>query len=364
MKYILQIVASLRIGGAEKVARDIGLFSEPSEYQNHYIVFENKIQPYEQALLDHECKIFHIASPGANYISYIKTLKNLMREYNYSAVHVHTMFNAGWAMYVAKQMKVPVRIAHAHSSLDIKGGLSVKAYETLMRHLILSCATDLIACGEKAGIRLFGEKAYGERARLIFNGIDTDIFAFNSVSRNKIRSRYKLSNCFVIGNVGHLEEVKNQKYLLKLFPEILKIKPNAKLLLLGEGEDRPMLEQMISDLGLQDKVIMTGNVLNVYDYLSAMDVFAFPSYYEGMPLSIIEVQANGMPCVLSTGVPKDVYLTDLIQPINLEDSDQWVEAICEKQRKCSEQYADMLKASGFDVSSAMKKIYGIYERKT
>lgn len=133
-----------------------------------------------------------------------------------------------------------------------------------------------------------------------------------------IREALGLKNAFVIGHVGHLLQVKNQTFLIQLMPEILKRKANAKLVLLGE-EDRPKLERLIHDLRLEDRVIMTGNVRNVRDYLSAMDVFAFPSLFEGMPLSIVEVQANGLPCVLSTGVPKDVYLTDLIQALSLDE---------------------------------------------
>ncbi len=362
MKYILQIAASLGIGGAEKVARDIGLFPEPGEYQNHYIVFGNAVGAYEQSLLERGCKIFHIPSPADNYISYMKTLDNLMRTYNYSVVHAHTMFNAGWAMYAAKKRNVPVRVVHAHSALDIKGSLIVTAYEEAMRRLILSCATDLIACGEKAGIRLFGEKAYRERANLILNGVDTRSFRFDLERRNRIRDKYHLQDCFVIGHVGHMAEVKNQRYLLELMPEILKKRQNARLLMLGDGEDRSMLEQKVSQLHLQDYVVMTGNRLNVADYLSAMDVFAFPSLYEGMPLSVVEAQANGLPCVLSTGVPEDVYITDLIEPVSLNEPGRWLEAICSKKRENAEQYNDLLYESVFDVSSAMKRIYDIYEK--
>lgn len=363
MKYILQIAASLRIGGAEKVARDIGLFPNIKEYQNHYIVFGNELGDYESLLIGYGCKIFHINPPSNDYRLFIQTLKELMEKYCYSAVHVHTMFNAGWVMYVAKKMNVPVRVTHAHSALDTNVGLKAKLYEHFMRCLILSCSTDLVACGEKAGVRLFGGKAYRERAQLILNGINIEAFRFNKKRREIIRDMLGVKDCLVIGHVGHLAEVKNQKYLLAILPKILKVKPDARLLLLGEGEDRSMLELTIAELGLKDYVIMTGNVLNVSDYLSAMDIFAFPSLYEGMPLSIIEVQANGLPCVLSTGVPEDVYLTDLIQPIRLDEPEQWVNAICSKQRMNPEKYADLLQESGFDTSSAMRKIYDIYERK-
>lgn len=363
MKYILQIAASLDIGGAEKVARDIGIYPDAGEYETHYIVFGDKVGAYEPQLLARGCRIFHIPSPSESYRAFLHTLEELMREYSYTAVHAHTMFNIGMVMWQAKRMGVPVRVAHSHSALDTQGGWKTGAYETVMRCLILSCATDLVACGEKAGIRLFGEGAYRKRAKLILNGIDVRAYRFDQAARDKIRAQYDLNDSFVIGHAGHLAEVKNQKFLLELMPQILEQKPDARLMLLGEGPDRPMLERKIADLGLEKAVIMTGNVMNVADYLSAMDVFAFPSLYEGTPLSILEVQSNGLPCVLSTGVPRDVYLTDLIHPLTLHEPEKWIQAICGSQRKNCEQYQELLLRSGFDASEAIRKIYDIYEQK-
>lgn len=362
MKYVLHIIAELGIGGSEKVARDIGLYTARAGYGSHYIVFGDEVGEYERDLTDHGCKVFHWPSPSASYPKFYRALKALIRENRYEVVHAHTMFNIGWAMLAARECRVPVRAAHAHSALDNGSGLKKLLYEKAMRALILRNATDLIACGDAAGVRLYGEKAYRERGKRILNGIDTERFAYRDEDRARIRRTLGLEDAFVIGHAGHLIEIKNQAYLIRLMPEILKRKPNAKLLLLGEGADRPRLERLIRDLKLTERVIMTGNVRNVPDYLSAMDVFAFPSLYEGMPLSIVEVQANGLPCVLSSGVPKDVFLTDLIRPLPLDDPAPWVEAVCGAVRKDPERYSPELKAKGFDSDSMMKKIIAIYER--
>lgn len=362
MKYILQVPAHLSIGGVEKVARDIGLYADPNLYEVHYIVFDEHEGEYERELLDHGCKVFHLKEPSLNYRHFLDELKRIMTETRYDVIQAHTMFNIGWIMKMAKQKKIPIRIAHAHSALDTGGGIKVKIYEAVMRHLILHNATDLVACSEQAGIRLFGGKAYRKRGNLILNGIAVESYRFNAEKRARIRKVLKIQDNFVIGHAGHLAAVKNQKFLLSLMPDILKCRPDAKLLLLGDGPDRKMLEDTVKKLHLQEHVILTGNVSNVPDYLSAMDVFAFPSYYEGMPLSIIEAQANGLPCILSKGVPQDVYLTDLIHPMQLENQMAWIKEICEAKRGYAEQYADVLENSGFDTQSAMKKIYGIYER--
>ena len=364
MKRILIIAASLKVGGAEKVARDICLRSDPKAYEFHYVVFSDDVGEYEQDIVEHGGKVFHLDSPAKSYRQYMKALKALMGKYRYHAVHAHTMFNCGWAMLAAKKAGIPVRVAHAHSALDTGNRLDKKLYETVMRRMILKNATALVACGEKAGIRLFGEKAYREKGKLILNGVDVDSFRFDKSKRQVIREKLGWQEAFLLGHVGHLASVKNQSFLLELMPEILKQQPNARLLLLGEGDDRKMLEDKIRELGLEEKVLMPGNVTNVADYLSAMDVFVFPSLYEGMPLSVLEVQANGLPCVISTGVPKDVYLTDLIHPLALaDDKKDWIDRILSVKRSNPNAYALRMEETGFGLQGSMDKMYQIYDRK-
>ncbi len=362
MKYILQIAAHLTIGGAEKVCRDIGLYGNPEEYETHYIIFDEDIGDFGREVEAKGCKIFKFREPSDNYGEYFGELKKLMAKYPYTAVHAHTMFSIGWVMLAAKQMKIPVRVSHAHSAL-IDGNSFVKnIYEKFMRMLILTCSTDLVACGEKAGIRLYGEKAYKNRCNLILNGIDTKAFAFSQIKRDEIRTEYGITDKFVLGHTGRLAEVKNQVFILKLMPEILKRKANAVLMLIGDGEDRKMLEDTAKKLGISDKVIFVGNITNVQDYLNAMDIFVFPSLYEGLPLSILEVQANGLPCIISDTVPPDVFLTELIHPLSLKETeDKWINEILSVERNSAKDYSDELKKSGFDLETAMKKVYAIYE---
>ncbi len=364
MKKILLVAPVLDIGGAEKVVRDIAWYADPRKYEVHLLILREKVGIYEQQLLDKGCKSFHVPEPADNYINYLKELLRIMRREKYHTVHVHTMFSSGWVMLAAKLSGVPVRVAHAHSALDDGKSLVKSIYEAVMRFLILSCATDLVACGVKAGRRLYGPRAYEKRGQLVLNGIDIPAFAYCEEKRETIRKQLNAEDAFILGHAGHLVDVKNQAFLLDLMPLILEKKPKALLLLLGEGADRPMLEQKIRDMKLQNHVIMTGNVTNVADYLSAMDVFVFPSLYEGLPLSILEVQANGLPCVISDRVPEDVFLTDLIHPLSLQDAKgAWVEAILTLHRSDMEYYNRQLQDSDYAVETAMEKIYQIYDKR-
>ena len=363
-KRILVIISRLHIGGAEKVARDLALYANREKYQFDYLLFSDRVGEYEAQLEAAGCGMIRIDEPSCGYGKHIRVLRRIMRENHYDIVHAHTMFNCGWSMWVAKRCGVPVRIAHSHSALDDGNGLIKRVYEAVMRFLILTCSTDLVGCGEKAGRRLFGEKAWVKRGNLILNGIDVASFAYDAQKRNTIRKQLALGDRFVMGHAGHLVDVKNQSFLLDLMPEVLKHRPDAILLLLGDGGDRPMLEQKIRDMGLENHVIMTGNVTNVADYLSAMDVFVFPSLFEGTPLSILEVQANGLPCVISDSVPPDVFLTDLIHPLSLQDpKDTWVDLILNQQRTDTQRYNEQLRGSDYAVETAMEKIHRIYNKR-
>ncbi len=359
---VLQITASLKIGGAERVAKDIGMAAINAGHEVHYLVFRNEIGEYEEELVTRGAMIFHVPSPSSGYVAFISALRKLMLNYNYDVIHAHTMFNTGWVMWTAKVCHIPVRIAHAHSALRDGSRLIKNIYEIVMRWMILQNATDLVACGDAAGIRLFGEKAYKKRGIRILNGIDVNAYTFNQETRQKVRKELNVEKAFVIGHVGHLAEVKNQSFILRLLPVILQYKPNAKLLMLGEGEDRQMLEQIIHNLKLTAKVIMKGNVRNVEDYLCAMDVFVLPSIYEGMPLSVLEAQANGLPCILSTEVPKDVQLTELVQYVSLDKPQFWIDSICSAERKECRYFAEELIAKGCDANTAANSILKLYER--
>ena len=286
-----------------------------------------------------------------------------MRQGSYQVVHSHTMFNSGLILTVARQMGVPVRISHAHTISSMKRTLARRLYERFMRQLIVSNATDLVACGRAAGIWLYGEKAFRRKGKLILNGVDVRKYRFDSVKRREIRDRYGLDASFVIGHAGRMAPEKNQIFLVELMPEILRRRPDAVLLLVGDGDQRVLLEDRIRKLGIAEAVILTGMVLNVQDYLSAMDVFVLPSVFEGMPLSVVETQSNGLPCLLSSAVPRDVHLTDLVRTASLQDpAEKWISGILDSERKDPESYNERMLKSGFDIQDMVGKIYEIYSR--
>lgn len=363
MVYILVVAGGLQVGGAEKIAANLCKYAPQNEFCFHYIIFEGYENVYGAEIEKNGGRVFTLPSPKKNYAAYIKSLGRLIDQYQYKVVHSHTMFNSGLNLLVSKYHKVPIRIAHSHTTrTETKVSVLQRLYEKFMQFLICRYATDLLACGIEAGKWLYGERVFNKRGKVIQNAIDIESNAFDKSSRLVVRKKLGLEERFVIGHVGSLLKVKNQKYLISLMPEILKRKPNAVLLLLGGGEEEEYLKKMINSLKLHGKIILYGSTLEVNKLLNAFDVFAFPSTREGTPLALLEAQTNGLPCVVSSNIPQDAFLTDLIYPIPLEDKAAWVKMICTKERYNSEKYSYIMAKTGYNASSAYQIIYDIYRR--
>lgn len=352
------------MGGAERVAANISICAPKGEYEFHYLVFEGYDNVYGPEIERHGGKVITVPPPASGYFAYVKRLSALIRENRYCAIHSHTMFNSGINLAVAKLHGVPVRIGHSHTTrTNTKVSLAQKAYERLMRTLILWSATDLVACGVEAGEWMFGVRAFSHLGRVIHNGIDTDAFAYSEENRQRIRKQYGFSEeDFVIGHSGTLIPLKNQEFLIRLLPDVIRQNRNARLMLLGSGEEAETrrLKTIAEELHVSERVSFCGGVMNANECLSAMDVFAFPSLREGTPLALIEAQANGLPCVISERIPDDAVLTDLISVIPLEEKSEWVNHIIQARRGQSDRYSDQIAKAGYSTNTCFHRLYPRY----
>ena len=352
------------MGGAERVAANISTNAPEGEFEFHYLVFEGHENVYGREIEARGGKVLTAPVPASGYRAYVRKLRELIKENRYDVVHSHTMFNSGINLGVAKLMGVPVRIAHSHTTKTEKRvSRSQKLYERFMQKAILWSATDLLACGVEAGEWLFGAKAFAKRGRVIRNGIDTDAFAYSEGDRSAIREKYGIpSDAFVIGHAGTLLRLKNQEFLIRMLPKIRETIPNARLMLLGRGEEAELerLKRAAKECGVTEAVLFCGGVMNANECLSAMDVFAFPSLREGTPLALIEAQANGLPCIISDRIPDDAILTDLVQPLPLDDEAAWRKALTNAKRVDPKRYSLKIEDAGYSNKTAYAPIYSIY----
>ena len=366
-KKILIICGSLRTGGAERVAADLCIYAPHDQFIFHYLIFEGLGNKYGNEIEKRGGNVFCWPSPSKGYGIYYRRLKKLLKDNNYSVVHSHTMFNSGINLLAAKKCNVPVRIAHSHTTkTETRVSVKQKTYETIMRRVISLCATHLFACGVAAGEWMFGKETFLRKGLIIHNGIDTKKYQFSSYHRCRIRKELGMENSFIIGHTGVLSALKNQSFLINLMPDIIKRVSNARLVLLGYGnnENIEILTNQIKNLHLENYVTLYGLTDSVEFFLSAFDVFAFPSLREGTPLALLEAQCNGLPCIVSSNIPNDVFVSDLVQSVPLNRPDKWIRLLTESTRHDSEEYAQQLSDKGYDVHRTYGSIYKVYQGKT
>lgn len=307
---------------------------------------------------------FYELSGNRNHV--IKNKKiflEIMKKRTYDVIHLNT-FHGGALYYLllAKKMGIPVRIAHSHN-VGLRRGkhywLKMMIHKWACRHFIVN-ATDFWACSKAAADFMFPQ---GVPYCLIPNGFDVERFRFNATYRNMVRRRLKIKDEIIVGNVGRLCYQKNQIFLLHIFAEFLNMQPNGRLLLVGEGEDQLKLEDEASLLRIKDKVIFWGATSHVEQLYWAMDVFIFPSIFEGLGIAAVEAQASGLPMVCSDRIPKEACILQSVEKIPLNSApDKWAEAsvISLKKVFARETCADAVRKGGFDIVDVIKIVANTY----
>lgn len=290
---------------------DFLCYEAPENYQD---LFEGTDNSYYVIPI----KIKH---PLANW----RAMRTFMKEHagDYSTVWVNLNDTSNIDILIeAERYGIPRRITHVHNA-GLPDVFITKLFSKLNWNRCLRLATDYWACSKAAGDFFYGDLAY----RVIPNAVDSKARAYDEKKRELVRAEWNLDGKYVIGTVGRLVEQKNQGLLINVLPGILARRPNAALLIVGEGDLRKELEVRASELGIEDRVIFAGSQQDMQAYYSAFDVFAFPSIYEGLSLSLLEAQFNGLPCVVSDGVSSETFISRNIQVIPTNDESRWTRAL-------------------------------------
>lgn len=311
---------------------------------------------------------FELSGSQKNAVENYRRFASLLKARHWDVIHLNTFHGLSLSyLYLAKREGVPVRIAHSHNTALRKSLMRpIKlAVHTWAKKRFTQYATDLWACSKGAAKFLFSEKAFKQKGyQFIPNGIDVHRFCFDPAVRKSVRTELGLEDHFVVGNVGRLCCQKNQIFLLEIFAEILKRIPNSRLLLVGEGEDEPLLLQKARQLGITEKVIFYGVTPHVERLLWAMDVFVLPSCFEGLPVTGVEAQTAGLPCLFSDAVTEECRILDTAEFLPLADSPkQWADMALEKTAgKDRTAAAYLVQDTGFDIFRTVQKIESAYRR--
>ena len=286
-----------------------------------------------------------------NYPSYVKYMRSLFKKTSYQIVHSHIDAMSTFPLYMAKKSGIPIRIAHSHSdSVDVDFKFPIKK---IAKCLLPSVATNYWACSDAAGSYLFG-KSNIDRCTVIKNAIDCELFKENETIRKKKRSELNLDDDdIVIGHIGRFEPVKNQKFLLELAERAVVRGLKFKVILVGDGKLRSRISSTVQKKGLDDVVYLLGIRKDIPDLMQAFDVLVFPSFHEGIPVTLIEAQASGLPVVISDRVSSETLILPNTLSLSLnEPYDEWIDAIMSiaTSGRYPSPYS-ILERSGYDIKS-------------
>lgn len=371
MRKILIIIAGFNFGVSGGVASTLYNYTihmDPEEFSFDYLALGYQgFEPYREELEARGGKLYclNVTSHGWNrFQDSVKGIKRFLKEHpEYDIVHCNSgAIRQVLMMVLASHWGGSRRIiAHAHSAMRLSK--KEKIVYGVVSNLFLPYVGSYLACSKMAAESMFPKKIIKEgRWTYLPNGIEPERFVYIESTRVKIRHELGIAeDCFVLGHVGRINAAKNHKFLIDVFAEVQKRLPNSKLVIVGAGDLQDAVTAKAKDLGILNLVIFTGQRRDVNRVLQAMDVFVFPSLYEGLGMSVIEAQATGLPVIASDCLPEETHVTNLIKYLPLGDAALWADAIVgHKGYMDRVDHIQKIKEAGYDIWDDMEILRSIY----
>jgi len=316
--------------------------------------------------------VYYVGTRGPRWrrpFAYYRNTLSLLRDGGYDCVHIHGDVAYLLLIFARAARKAGVKriILHSHAAGVDGGSRRLKAaLHRLCRGGLLRCATDFAACSDRAAAWMYpGLDA--NRVKMVVNGIEVERFAWNPAVRQRIRDELRLGDAFVVGHVGRFAFQKNHAYLLQAFAAMRRRIPNARLLLVGEGMLFDEIRAQAERLGLAGDVIFYGASYDVSGLMQAMDLFALPSHFEGLPVSGVEAQAAGLPVLFSDRITRQAGLTGDVRFLPIDDAaaDKWGEAardVAEGAERDRARGCEAVRKAGFTIQDTVRAFLALYER--
>ena len=334
--------------------------------QFDFVVHTNEKCAYDDEIEKLGGRIFRVPHfSGINIFDYRKCWRMLLKNHpEWGIVHAHMRSTASIFLSEAKKQG-RYTIAHSHNTSSGKGAQNI--VKNVMQTRIKYVADYFMACSDAAGEWLFGKRiTQSKKYTVLKNAIDTSQFKYDESVRNLVRYNFDFDSKIVVGHIGsYITEQKNQTFLLDVFLEIFNLRQDSVLLLIGDGPRKSEIIEKAKTLGLSNSIIFTGVRSDVNELIQAMDVFVFPSYFEGLPVTLVEVQTSGLPCIISDRVPAETIITDnLVTVCSLADSpEKWANHILSRIEEPRYSRVEEIKKHGYDIEETSKWLESFYLEK-
>lgn len=308
---------------------------------------------YQEEILNNGSKIYYVGNRNKNFFEFLDNLKSVIsREYDVIWSH-KTSLSSIEELIIAKQKKVPIRIVHSHCTENM-GGKFTALMHAINRRFIGRVCTDFFACSDKAGEYFFDKE---EDIRVLKNAFEVEKFKYNYENDMNYRKIFSLDDADIILHVGRFSPEKNHKKIIDVFEKIIKKDDKAHLILCGSGETRKDIEKMIEEYKISSRVIILENRDDINMIQQMADVFIFPSIHEGLPYALLEAQAAGTPCVISSNISDEAIFSKAVSKMDLSANDEkWAEECLKYVNYDKENNKNTLKENGFDLAIEAKKI--------
>ena len=361
---VLQVVTIMNRGGLETMLMNYYRKLDKTKIQFDFMTNRLERGHYDDEIEALGGKIYRLSpiKPG-NYNKYFKELDEFFKEHKeYKVVHSHINENSGFVLKAAKKAGIECRIAHSHLSdlkLDYKYPFRVYARRNLKGNV-----SDYFACSQRAGEWLFGKEISSSgKVTVLNNAVDTEKFKINKDIRDKIRMELGIEDKKVIGHVGRFNPQKNHEFLIDVFNEVYKKDKGTVLLLIGDGYLKEKIEDKVKKLNLEQGVKFLGVREDIPEIMQAMDLFLFPSQFEGLAVVMVEAQAAGLKVITSTGVTKESDITNNVEFIDLsKGAEYWADIVLNSDFKKRDDINLMVK-KGYDSTNNVKWLSDFYLKK-
>ncbi len=345
---ILEIGLTDKIGGMEMYFHNY-YYHFSKDFQFDFIDMYNGLYFFDEYKA-HGSKVITVPFFKSNPIKCFFAIRKAIKTGKYDAVHINMLSTANIIPTLAAKFSRTKVIIHSHNS-DIPSGKARQILHKINRPIICMLADKRFACSELAGKWMFKNKHFD----IIPNAMDIGKYKYNEQTRKEVRDKYSIGDSFVLGHVGRFQEQKNHRYLVDVFDAYHRINNNSKLMLIGQGELQEEIKSKLTSLGLIDDVIFINESNEVEKFYQAMDVFVFPSLFEGFGMVAVEAQLSGLPCISSKYVCRDTEITDNAQYIGIDESDinNWCSMIDNYSNSVMDRTININTAK-FDIYSAVK----------
>lgn len=359
VKRILYVVSgAMVLGGTETMIMNWYRNIDRNILQIDFVCYGDKEGEYDDEIERLGGIIYRLPSKRQDLVKSLAGIYKICKEKQYEIIHVHMDAMSFYPLLMAKIAGVRVRICHCHSTNHLYTGLINLYLKKAITFFLPTVATDLFACSNAAGEWLYGKHSF----QLIHNAVSVNDFSYTLQKEKEARRFMGLEGKKVIGHVGNMNYPKNHIFLLDIFAEILKLNKNYQLMLIGDGPDRAKIEKRVDELKLTDKVTLLGSRNDVNKIIHAIDVLVLPSFFEGLPVVLIEAQAAAIPCVVSSSVTGEVKITDLIEFHSLgEGAAGWAESVVRQSLRGKSNRDNEVREAGYDILVVSKKLEEYYK---